>query len=98
MFSNVLARYPAANGLHKRMLRVSGLVERLRGVVSRKAKQGNDVARAHRLLEAACRRLWRAQGHDVYWHGGALHLGLYDRASASERLDLGCRKDLSTTS
>ena len=79
VFSNVLARYPAADRLHKRMLRVSGLVQRLSRVVSQNAKQGNDVERVHRLLEAACRRLWRAQGHDVYWHGGALHLGLYDR-------------------
>ncbi len=58
---NFLAKYPEANHLHKRMLRVSGKVTEAR-------KKNVDVHTAED-------HLWKAQCNDAYWHG--LFGGLY---------------------
>ncbi len=58
-----LAKYPEANALHKKMLRVSRKVE---------AAARHDAARAAEARDL----LYRAQCHDPYWQGiaGGLHL------------------------
>jgi len=78
VWENSLARYPEANRIHKRMLRVSERVDRLRKVLARQHKKGKNIRAAKKLMEKACTHLWKAQGHDVYWHGGGLHFGIYD--------------------
>jgi alpha-amylase len=57
-----LARYPEANHMHKKMLRLAARVERLRGT--------GDVPAA--VLD----HLWAGQCNDPYWHGvfGGLYL------------------------
>jgi alpha-amylase len=59
---NFLVKYPEANNLHKKMLRVS---ERARKLQSK----GKDVSKA---LD----KIWSAQCNDPYWHGifGGLYL------------------------
>jgi alpha-amylase len=59
---NFLAKYPEANTLHKKMLRVSHRVHAL-------------PARS-RQRAAALQALWRGQCNDAYWHGvfGGLYL------------------------
>ncbi len=59
---NFLARYPEANTLHKKMLRVSRRVHAL-------------PARGRKRAEAL-QALWRGQCNDAYWHGvfGGLYL------------------------
>lgn len=69
-----LVRYPEANRLHKRMLRVSARVHRLG---QRIEQQAHDHRRPDpSALEQARRYLYRAQATQVYWHGP--HAGLYD--------------------
>jgi alpha-amylase len=65
---NFLAKYPEANALHKKMMRVSGKVEE----ASRRAKTAKDRSR----LEEARRKLWAGQCNCPYWHGvfGGLYL------------------------
>jgi hypothetical protein len=86
IWHNSLARYPSANRIHKRMLRVSERVDTLRKALARQHKKGKNISAAKRLLEKACVQLWRAQSHDVYWHGGPLHLGVYDPALRASTL------------
>jgi len=86
VWENSLVRYPEANRLHKRMLRVSERVETLRKVLVRQQRKGKNISAAKQLMEKACAGLWRAQGHDVYWHGGRLHLGVYDSTLRSATL------------
>jgi 4-alpha-glucanotransferase len=68
---NFLARYPEANHLHKKMLRV--------------AKRCH--AATPRVSEKVLEHLWAAQCNDVYWHGsfGGLYLP-YLRFSAYRHL------------
>lgn len=59
---NFLAKYPEANTLHKKMLRVS--------------QQVHTLPKRTRRRDAALQALWRSQCNDVYWHGvfGGLYL------------------------
>jgi hypothetical protein len=59
---NFLTKYPEANTLHKKMLRVSRRVHAL--------------PRRSRRRTAALEALWRGQCNDAYWHGvfGGLYL------------------------
>jgi 4-alpha-glucanotransferase len=59
---NFLARYPEANHMHKRMLRVS--------------RRAHESARSIELPPEVYDRLWAAQCNDPYWHGvfGGLYL------------------------
>ncbi len=59
---NFLVKYPEANNLHKKMLRVSGRARRLQS----KGK----------CVDVALDKIWAAQCNDPYWHGifGGLYL------------------------
>ncbi|MGE5706695.1 MAG: alpha-amylase/4-alpha-glucanotransferase domain-containing protein [Bacteroidota bacterium] len=73
---NFLVKYPESNNLHKKMLRVSSMVESLM-----QARQpvpagfGADPTREEAVLDAQ-EALWRGQSNDPYWHGvfGGLYL------------------------
>ena len=78
VWDNFLVKYPEANRLHKRMLRVSRRIDELRTVVARNHRAGKNVDAVRRILEKACSALWRSQNHSVYWHGGPLNPGIYD--------------------
>lgn len=80
---NFLAKYPEANAMHKRMLRVS---ERLARAGNKKHKKPGNVSEAERLLH-------QAQCNCAYWHGvfGGLYLNhlrtaVYERLIAADRL------------
>jgi alpha-amylase/alpha-mannosidase (GH57 family) len=59
---NFLVKYPEANNLHNKMLRVSERARKLQA-------KGKDV-------KSALEKIWRAQCNDPYWHGifGGLYL------------------------
>jgi alpha-amylase len=59
---NFLAKYPEANHMHKKMLRVAGWVR--------------DLERRGTVPEEISRALWAGQCNDPYWHGvfGGLYL------------------------
>ena len=59
---NFLAKYPEANTLHKKMLRVS--------------RQVHALPKRTRRQETALQALWQSQCNDAYWHGvfGGLYL------------------------
>jgi alpha-amylase/alpha-mannosidase (GH57 family) len=59
---NFLVKYPEANNLHKKMLRVSERARKLQA-------KGKDV-------KSSLEKIWRAQCNDPYWHGifGGLYL------------------------
>src|SRR5438093_33164 len=57
LWRNFFAKYPEANGLHKRMLIVSEELAR------------RSILDASLEVRQAQQNLWRAQGNDVYWHG-----------------------------
>lgn len=78
---NFLTKYPEANVLHKKMLRVAERLERV-ALGARPLQPGQTVEDA--LSEAEDRALawarakdalWRAQSHDPYWHG--VYGGIY---------------------
>ncbi|MBP8131102.1 MAG: DUF1926 domain-containing protein [Candidatus Hydrogenedentes bacterium] len=80
---NFLAKYPEANAMHKRMLRVS---ERIAGLREKKNKQQQFIDEAERLLH-------QGQCNCAYWHGvfGGLYLNhlrtaVYERLIAADRL------------
>ncbi len=91
LWDNVLVKYPEANRLHKRMLRVSHRVDKLRAVVSASARKGGaeeDLERARVLMGKACTALWQAQSHSFYWHGPQALPGIYDAAARKKALRL----------
>jgi alpha-amylase/alpha-mannosidase (GH57 family) len=59
-----LVRYPEANSLHKKMLRVAGQVQDVKPLCDESTYQAMQDA------------LWRGQSNDPYWHGifGGLYL------------------------
>lgn len=59
---NFLAKYPEANTLHKKMLRVS--------------QQVHALPKRTRRQDTALKSLWQSQCNDAYWHGvfGGLYL------------------------
>jgi len=81
VWQNALVKYPEANRLHKRMLRVSHRIDLLRQVVHASERQGNGGAgleQARGLLRQCCTALWRSQQHAAYWHGLGALPGIYD--------------------
>jgi alpha-amylase len=81
VWDNFLVKYPEANQLHKRMLRVSDRVDQLRNLLAERQRSGraSDAdTRARQALERACAALWRSQNHSAYWHGGPQNAGVYD--------------------
>ena len=91
LWDNVLVKYPEANRLHKRMLRVSHRVDKLRSAVSasaRKGGTGEDLDRARMLMGKACTALWQAQNHSFYWHGPEALPGIYDAQARRKALRL----------
>ncbi|HOE66766.1 MAG TPA: DUF1926 domain-containing protein [Candidatus Hydrogenedentes bacterium] len=85
---NFLTKYPESNTMQKKMLRVSGKLERLRATKDRR------LSKAEQLLH-------EGQCNCAYWHGvfGGLYLNhlrtaIYDRLIAAERvLDAIAHKD-----
>ncbi|HNR30863.1 MAG TPA: DUF1926 domain-containing protein, partial [Candidatus Hydrogenedentes bacterium] len=84
---NFLAKYPEANAMHKRMLRVSDRLVRLQ-----KGRRKNEKE----LAEAEC-LLHQAQCNCAYWHGvfGGLYLNhlrtaVYERLIAADGLLDAC--------
>jgi 4-alpha-glucanotransferase len=74
-----LVRHPEVNFLHKRMLMASYRVQRMRREAPRLHPRQVGLSRPEEIravVERACTRLWRAQGHHNYWHGG--RAGVYD--------------------
>jgi len=91
LWDNVLVKYPEANRLHKRMLRVSHRVDQLRAAVSASARKGGaeeDLEHARVLMGKACTALWQAQNHCFYWHGPQALPGVYDAAGRKKALRL----------
>ena len=78
VWDNFLVKYPEANRVHKRMLRVSRRIDELRTVLARNHRAGKKVEAVRKILEKSCSALWRSQNHSVYWHGGPLNPGIYD--------------------
>ncbi|MBW1879651.1 MAG: DUF1926 domain-containing protein [Deltaproteobacteria bacterium] len=68
-----LVRYEGANRLHKKMLRVSRLIEKLDRYLR---DDGAPLRPDPTLVEQARRYLYRAQSSPAYWH--QTHGGLYD--------------------
>jgi hypothetical protein len=69
-----LIKYPEANNLHKKMLRVAGLVRAASGAL-RPVHVGDNTGKTQVLepadaLALAKDALWRGQSNDPYWHGG----------------------------
>jgi len=83
LWDNVLVKYPEANRLQKRMLRVSHRIDLLRTAVQASANKGEgpELDRARELVKRCCTALWRAQGHATYWHGLGALPGIYDPRS-----------------
>jgi len=86
---NFLVKYPEANHMHKKMLRVSERLERLR-------TGGEPEQQA--LIEEAQRELYQAQCNCAYWHGmfGGVYLNYLRHAvyehliTAENMLDRAC--------
>lgn len=70
-----LIKYPEANNLHKKMLRVAQQVKAAAQVETAVAA-GHDPQGPRPNVEAAREALWRGQSNDPYWHGvfGGLYL------------------------
>lgn len=79
IWENFLVKYPEANHLHKKMLRVSQKVHR--------ALQSRFISPKEFPPPPALQALWRGQDSCAYWHGlfGGLHLN-YLRHAAYQNL------------
>ncbi len=79
IWENFLVKYPEANHLHKKMLRVSQKVHR--------AMQSRFISPKEFPPPPALQALWRGQDSCAYWHGlfGGLHLN-YLRHAAYQNL------------
>tara|TARA_Y100001968_G_C19446172_1_gene765494 strand:- start:1315 stop:3501 length:2187 start_codon:yes stop_codon:yes gene_type:complete len=80
LWENALVKYPEANRLHKRMLRVSHRLDKVRAAVSASAARADGeqgLEQARKVLARACSGLWQAQSHSFYWHGPAADPGVY---------------------
>jgi 4-alpha-glucanotransferase len=77
-WSNFLVKYPEANHMHKKMLRVSARLEELKSGI----ESGQQVH-----FEQAQRELYQAQCNSAYWHGmfGGVYLN-YLRHAVYEHL------------
>jgi alpha-amylase len=69
-----LVKYPEANNLHKKMLRVASQVKKA-SKVAQAVAVGPDTTEAPDRLMQAKDALWRGQSNDPYWHG--VYGGLY---------------------
>jgi len=77
---NFLVKYPEANNLHKKMLRVSERARKLQ-------VKGKDVS-------IALDKIWSAQCNDPYWHGIFGGLYLTNLRSAAYRNLIGAENEL----
>ena len=71
---NFSVKYPEANRMHKKMLRLSNRLQMLKAVIATDG-QGSVEEKA-RLLEKAQDHLWASQCNCPYWHGvfGGIYL------------------------
>lgn len=83
---NFLVKYPEANAMQKKMLRISGRIAKLRN--------GNPGADTIPALNAAYDRLMAAQCNCPYWHGVFGGLYLANIRSAMYRSMIGAESEL----
>lgn len=71
LWRNFLAKYPEANNMHKKMLRVSEKIRNTKSTQKGKVKKANEL-----VLSQAKDELWKGQCNCSYWHGvfGGLYL------------------------
>lgn len=83
---NFSVKYPEANRMHKKMLRLSNRIQMLKAVVTSDA-QGSAEEKA-RLIEKAQDHLWASQCNCPYWHGvfGGIYLNNIRYAMYKEML------------
>jgi hypothetical protein len=81
IWENFLVKYPEANQLHKKMLRVSQKVHR--------AIQSRFISPKEFPPPPALQALWRGQDSCAYWHGlfGGLHLNYLRHAAYQNLID-----------
>ncbi len=60
-FKNFLKKYPEAHRMHKRMISVSDMIDRIRS--------GDNRSAADNSIEEAKKELFKAQSSCAYWHG-----------------------------
>jgi len=89
-WSGILATYPEINFLHKRMLKASYRVRKLRSSAATLPGHGRDVRQA---VQEACTALWQAQNHRAFRPGGVGDLydvgvrgASYSRLMSAERI------------
>lgn len=71
---NFSVKYPEANRMHKKMLRLSNRIQMLKAVVT--SEDQSAAEEKARLLEKAQDHLWASQCNCPYWHGvfGGIYL------------------------
>jgi len=71
LWRNFLAKYPEANNMHKKMLRISEKIRNTKSTQKGKIKKANEL-----VLSQAKDELWKGQCNCSYWHGvfGGLYL------------------------
>lgn len=71
---NFSVKYPEANRMHKKMLRLSNRIQMLKAVIASDEK--SSLEEKARLLESAQDHLWASQCNCPYWHGvfGGIYL------------------------
>lgn len=79
---NFLTKYPEANQMYKKMLRVSGKIERLEDAAPLGLARAGQRAECSEKLKQAKQELYRGQCNCAYWHGVFGGLYLYHLRSA----------------
>lgn len=79
---NFLTKYPEANQMYKKMLRVSGKIERLEDAGPLDVAGARQKAGQAEKLKQAKQELYRGQCNCAYWHGVFGGLYLYHLRSA----------------
>jgi hypothetical protein len=71
---NFLVKYPEANRMHKKMLRISKRLKMLKAVIA--TEPDPETEEKLRILELAQGHLWASQCNCPYWHGvfGGIYL------------------------
>lgn len=82
-WSSFLAKYPEADRLHKKMLRVSERLQNEMEIAIDESEHGRLEGDVGDLLGTAQRDLYRGQSACVYWHGlfGGIYLSFLRRAA-----------------
>ena len=83
---NFSVKYPEANRMHKKMLRLSNRIQMLKAVVM--SDEHGSAEEKARLLEKAQDHLWASQCNCPYWHGvfGGIYLNNIRYAMYKEML------------